>query len=361
MDEGHDPHSGIPPEDKFPRVNTNIQFGIPIGGAENDVYKDYDTGLCTKIPKEIGYVWQEMSEAISRKDIDILEKYGIPFVPTIVSNDTRVFCAGKEMSVPERMIQEPVELVRKTIMGIHDDKTVSRMRAVLSKRLEKPIRLFRKLYENIVGLELIDLAKYILRKEKFVFGKRMVVKYRLIQPIFEPSHAMTFGDLVQEKKYVDLVYKCISKSEEMLKNPDEQRGLDLLGGKAFRLILPAINPFCKAMRAEISNLLVADGEIRVKQPWKGVPEGGVIAEKGDAMLVDTGLYKLAPKPGFLSWLKLKILKSIQEFQNGALWSIVESFGEHEVPKERFKSIPRKIAHFLFGIALPKMRRGAEEK
>lgn len=339
---------------------TLVVSGKRVGGAEHHVIIDHDAVSVIKFPKPLGLLWQEMDADIIREDIRILLRHGLPLLPTRVLNNPRVSYPEKA-NLPRSFFQWPAETARRILMGFHDNESIAAFREALHRRLEKPIQFFRELYTNIIGWEIIDMIKDFMRTRREARKTRKSVKYILKQPLYEPAHPMTFGDLMRERTYRDLVYQCICASEAMLKNPDEQRGLDLLGGKALKLIPPAINPFCKAMRAEVSNLMVANGRITTKERWESfdLPDG-VIAEEGDVRLIDTGLYHLAPKPGFLSWLKIKILRSIQEFQNGALWSIVDFFGEHEVSKERFNSIPRKIARFLFGIALPKMQRGAEE-
>ncbi|MBN1258202.1 hypothetical protein JXA05_00385 [Candidatus Peregrinibacteria bacterium] len=339
---------------------TLVVDGKRVGGTEHHVMIDWEKRIVRKFPKPLGLLFQEMDPETIKENPVILRRHNLPILPTRIRWNPRVSYPERVPFV-QRVVQGPTEMARRIVMGFHNQKNVAAFREALHRKFEKPIGFFRRLYTRTVGWEIIDMVKDFMNTERLAKKTRKAVKYILEQPLFEPAHPMTFGDLAGNRSYRDLVYRCISESEDILKNPEEQRGLDLLGGKAFKLVFPALNPFCKAMRAEISNLMVADEQIKTEHHWGGfdLPDG-VLAEKGDAVLIDTGMYKLAPKPGVLSWLKIKILKNIQEFQNGALWSIVESFGEHEVAEDRFNSIPRKIARFLFGIALPKMKRGAEQ-
>ncbi|MFH0820524.1 MAG: hypothetical protein V1908_02000 [Candidatus Peregrinibacteria bacterium] len=349
------PSDGLKPE------TTLVISGKRFGGAEHHVIIDEERRVAWKFPKPLGLLWQEMDAATVRENIEILLRYLLPILPTRVQENPRV-SYSEEPNLPRQIVQWPAETVRRIVMGFHDEESIAAFREALHHKLEKPIHFFRELYTHVVGWEIINVVTDFMHTRREARKTRKSVNYVLKQPLFEPAHPMTFGDLMRCRKYRDLVYRCVCASEEMLQDSEEQRGVDLLGGKSFILILHTLNPFCRAMRAEVSNLMVADERITTEEDWgEDFPlSDGVVAEAGEVRLIDTGLYKLAPKPGFLSWLKIKILKNIQEFQNGALWSIVDSFGEQEVSKERFNSVPRKIARFLFGIALPKMRRGAEE-
>ncbi len=303
-----------------------------------------------------------MNPATVREDIAILKRHGIPLIPTTLLEAQRVSYAEETRRFYRRVFEGSVEAGRSSVMRVHDHPLLVRARQIMAQKLERPIAHFRKLYTHVVGREFIDVVADFMRTERFSFMTRKRTQYVLEQPLFAPSHPLTYGDLLNNPVYRELLLRCIVEGEAMLSDPKEQRGLDLLGGKAFKLVPGALKPWQTHMYAEVSNLMVAEADVSTPHEWKGFePSTGIFAKKGDVRLVDSGLFKLATEPGILGKVKTAFLRTVQDFQNGALWALLETFEDYTVPEEHFKTLPRKIARWLMKRAATKMRAYAKRE
>jgi hypothetical protein len=192
----------------------------------------------------------------------------------------------------------------------------------------------------------------------------------LEQPLLRPSHAILYRDLMNFEKIRAFLLETVRKGEAMYHEKD--LGLDLLGGKAFFLAFPALNPLKKKMEAEVSNLLIADQNIQTPEAWIQNDrrkirslvvsafdrrKGTTIAKEGEIRLCDVRLFDFDRGPGFYGRNLTLLLRQIHQTQYAALWSLLESFGIK--PEIKFETRFQQLARMLIQQATPKMRAFAE--
>lgn len=188
-------------------------------------------------------------------------------------------------------------------------------------------------------------------------GSRRRFTYILQQPLFENSHPLTYADLLDFRQHREKLFEIVSAGQQIRRKFN--LGLDLLGGKALTLIPNALNPMVPSMEGAISNLLVADEEIRTTCAWPddGVKIGEVIAKKGDLVQCDTRMYDFN-REGITGEMTKMLLLKLQDAQDSALWTILESLGY--VGNFDFqKTISRRMSRAAIMRAVPKMIRHAE--
>lgn len=189
-------------------------------------------------------------------------------------------------------------------------------------------------------------------------GTRELVSYLMEQQFYEDSHEMSYADMAHRKKHRDAVHDFACMGLDLRRR--QGLGLDMLGGKAFKMIWPAINPRVKAMNAEISNLLVADRPITATKDWPDfdVRHGEVVAREGDVQHCDTRLFDFDHGKGIRGRLLRCLLLKDQEVQDTVIWTLLESFGYQRKFNTEKNGLRRQI-RALFLHALPKMQAYAE--
>ena len=187
---------------------------------------------------------------------------------------------------------------------------------------------------------------------------RTRVEYVLEQPLYADSHEMTYGDLLHNKKHLQKLLELARIGQDIRAKKD--LGLDILGGKAIKLVPSALNPRVKAMPAQIGNLLVADSTITATRDWPkfGIKKGGIIANDGDVRHCDPRLYDFNGRGGLRGKILHCLLLKFQDVQDTVLWSILASFdikSEFDLEMTRLRRLVRRLVEH----ATPKMRAYAE--
>lgn len=261
-----------------------------------------------------------------------------------------------------------IELIGERKSGAEHYVWLDKARGVVRKIPSKFGTLWQKMHPDFAERDLKVLrdnnvplvpTEVLPEAEVFLAGEtRSRVDYVLEQPLYEASHSMTFGDMLHNDKYRDELLEFTRKGMEIRKK--EGLGLDLLGGKAFKLVGPALNPMVSSMPAEIANLLVADGTITVNRDWSdyGIAKGDVIAREGDVKQCDTRLFDFDREGGFRNKLLRCLLLKNQDVQDTTLWTLLESFGK-KAEFDREKTRLRRMVRRLVEHAIPKMRTYAE--
>jgi len=207
------------------------------------------------------------------------------------------------------------------------------------------------------GIPVVPTEVYRNAEVIFAEQDRARVKYVLEQPLYESSHPLTYSDLTHNQSYRKQLLEIMRIGKEI--RAKYNLGLDLLGGKIFKLLGPVLNPFKKSVPAEINNLLVADNEITTSRDWSefGIRKGDLIAQPGEIKLCDTRMYDF-DHPGLKGAGVRRLLMAAQDAQDCANWSVLESFGlkaEFDFERTRFTRLTR----YIMKIALPKMQAYAE--
>ncbi len=312
--------------------------GERISGAEHHVWLDHEAGMVYKIPSKLGRAWQNMTYTDARKDHRTLKKYGIPMVPTRIHPSMTVTYTG----------------------GMRD----------------------------VLGLGVTDLAvdkanlQDILVQQKGLRFRKQV-QYVMEQPLDSPSHPMTYGELLQSACCRDKLLDLVDRWEMVYKK--EGLGMDLLGGKSYELIGPALDPRVKSMPAEVSNLLVSDTTIDSPRSWPEfkLKRGQPFVEAEDALLCDIRMVPMETGKGWTDifpnigedWVKgfrrvpqeaiklwynqnlAKLLAKNIDFQRATLWAVLETVGVDEdviKPGQRFDTGFKRFVRALVHHAAPKM-------
>lgn len=270
-------------------------IGKRVSGAEHHVWMDEMRKLAHKIPNSLGQLWQKMDLAHAQRDLEVLQDYEVPIVPTRLHGEVEV---------------------------VFVDKTRQNARVVLE------------------------------------------------QPLLEQSHPVFYRDLMYFEKIRAFLLEMVRKGEAIYKEKD--LGLDLLGGKAFKLVFPALNPFKQKMKAEVSNLLIADQVIKTPEAWRlddrrksqnlispGFErrKSNDIVTKGDIRLCDVRLFDFDRGEGWYGRNLVAVLRRIHEFQYATLWALLETFGVK--PEIDFETRLQLMVRHLVRHATPKMRAYAE--
>jgi len=260
-------------------------------GLEHHVWLNGKTGIVSKIPSELGQVWQNMTPDAVEKDLGIMDEFGIPIV------DTRVY--GPQT------------------VSFTDEASETRKQ-----------------------------AKYVLK-----------------QPFIDPAHTMTYADLLHFEKHRTALLELMHQSEA-IKN-ERGLGLDLLGGKGFDLIRPALDPRIKTMRADVGNLLVPEEDIQTNGSWAehAVRANGFVAKKGEALLCDTRLMPIGESGSCYERMLAPVMQKNRDFQDAALWATMEGLGVDQNvvrPDERFNTGFKRLVRKLALHAKPKMVAEAEK-
>ncbi|MBN2096549.1 hypothetical protein JW752_04110 [Candidatus Peregrinibacteria bacterium] len=285
-------------------------------GAEHRVWLDKARGLVRKIPSRFGRIWQKMHPDFAERDLSIMRDMEVPLVPTEIRPQV-------EVSYLKR--------VRRFVGSVFSHETAA----------SSPLGEDGKMVH--------EDASYVLE-----------------QPLFADSHSMTYADLLNNGRYLQELLDFARMGLEI--RAKTGLGFDLLGGKTFKLIGPALNPRVKAMPAEVANLLVADRPIMAQRDWPGynIKAGSVIAREGEVRQCDTRMYDLRGDKGifFCDTFREKatraILVKIQDLQDAVLWSVLRSLNkgiQDEFGLER--TAVRRMAKKLVEHATPKMIAGAE--
>jgi len=319
--------------------------GERISGAEHHVWLDDDAGMAYKIPSKFGRVWQNMTYADARKDRRILKKYGIPMVPTRIHPGMTVTYTGDMRDVLG--------------LGVTD-----------------------------LAVDKANLQDILVQQRGLRFRKK--VQYVMEQPLDIPSHPMTYGELMRDPCCRDKLLGLVDRWEMIYER--EGLGLDLLGGKSYKLIAPALDPRVKSMPAEVSNLLVSDAAIESPRSWPEfkLKRGQPFAEKGDALLCDIRMVPLETGKGWTDifpnigedWVKgfqrvpqeaiklwynqnlASLLAKNIDFQRATLWAVLETVGVDEdviKPGQRFDTGFKRFVRGLVHHAAPKMQTYANEQ
>ena len=319
--------------------------GERISGAEHHVWLDHEAGMVYKIPSKFGRVWQNMTYDDACTDYQLLQQYGIPLVPTRIHPEMAVTYIG----------------------GIKDISGLGITDWVIDKA---------------------NLQDILIQQRGLRFRKK--VRYVMEQPLDAPSHPMTYGEIRDNPCCREKLLDLVDRWERIYEK--EGRGLDLLGGKAYKLIGPALDPRVKSMPAEVSNLLISDADIKSPCTWSefDIEEGKPFAEKGDLLLCDTRMVPLetgkgwneifpnigedwveglqrVPKEAIKLWYNQNLAKLLAkniDFQRATLWSILESVGvDSDIikPDKRFDTGFKRFVHSLVQHAVPKMQAHADEQ
>lgn len=177
--------------------------------------------------------------------------------------------------------------------------------------------------------------------------QRFQVEYLLGQ-LYVPSHALSVAEVLGSQRRQDELKDLMCLSDQI--HQEEGRGVDLIGGKAWKLILPALSPLVTEMRAEIGNLLVADSAVYNTQ-------GEEVIQKGEVSLCDTRLFPF-DRPGISGLMLNKLLKDTHLLQSAVIWTLLQDCGQ-QADFDFQKSGVTRFAHWLMKKALPKIRRAAE--
>lgn len=263
-------------------------------GFEHHVWMDGETGIVSKIPSELGQVWQDMRPEAVERDLEIMKEFGIPTVLT----------------------------------RLYGPQTVSFMKET-----------------SPLADETRTQAKYVLK-----------------QPLINPSHALTYADLLHNQIYRDTLLELVQQGEDI--KSKYGLGLDLLGGQGFRLVGPALDPNVKVMRADVGNLLVADADIRTNGHWARHTKesAGLVASKGEALLCDTRLMPIGEVTGWKDRILAPLMRKNREFQEAALWAVLEGLEVNQRivrARDRFNTAFKRLVRKLTLHATPKMIAGAE--
>jgi len=207
------------------------------------------------------------------------------------------------------------------------------------------------------GVPIVPTELYPNAEVIYVGKTREHVSYVLKQPLYESSHPLTFSDLFHNWKYRQYLLDIMRMGNEIRKKYN--LGLDLVGGKAAKLLYPTLDPRRKTMPVEINNLLVADDTIVTTQDWPGcgVTKDEPIAQKGEVRMCDSRMYdfdRQGPKGDGIK----TILLAVQDAQDCANWSILKYFGlkaEFDFEKNHI----RRMIRYIMSLALPKMQAYAE--
>ncbi len=193
----------------------------------------------------------------------------------------------------------------------------------------------------------------------------------LEQPLLQPSHPIFYRDLMRFERIRNFLHDIVRKGEAIYQ--EEDLGLDLLGGKAFKLLFPALNPFRRKIPGEVRNLLVADQTIQMPDAWIQNDrrkiraaisphfdrrKSDTIAKEGDIRLCDVRLFDFDRGEGWYGRNLARTLRSIHEIQYATLWSILEGFGIK--PEIDFETRLQRMVRQLVQHATPKLRAYAEE-
>lgn len=267
--------------------------GARFTGFEHHVWMNSRTGIVTKIPSELGQVWQDMRPEAVERDLSIMQEFGVPTVRT---------------------------------------------------------RLF--------GPQTVSYSDNALISDE----TRTQAKYVLKQPLISPSHAMSYADLLHDQRHRDTLLELVLQGDAIKEKYG--LGLDLLGGQGFRLVGPALNPRIKAMRADVGNLLVADKIVSTNGDWTRQTRepSRPVAQKGEALLCDTRLMPIGEGNGWKDRLLAPIMRKNREFQDAALWAVLESLGVSQrivQARDRFNTTFKRLVRKLTLHATPKMIAGAE--
>ncbi len=292
--------------------------GERLSGFEHHVWLDRERGVVSKIPSKLGRVWQIMTPEAAEWELDVLKTFDIPIVPTEV--------------VRAQMVSY-TEKFRKAIgMG-------------LSERVV-----------NKADLE----AHYFSEKDReSYFEVRKKVRYVLRQPLIEPSHAMNYGDLLHNEALRAFILELMQKGEQI--REDYCLGLDMLGGKAYKLFLHAAAPFKRKMKGDISNLLIPGENILLNENGSGESEkpNRLIAEKDKPVLCDVRLMPVGDAKGCYRKTLTPLIKKNFDLQYAALWSLLEDLGVDpnmiQVDKRFNTRFKRFVRWFYHRYGSPKMR------
>ena len=222
---------------------------------------------------------------------------------------------------------------------------------------------------NEFGVPTVETRVYGPQTVSYVEGvngsaseTRTRAKYVLEQPFINPSHTMTYADLLHNQAYRNALLELVQQGEGI--KSKYRLGLDLLGGKSFELIGPALDPRIKTMHADVANLLVPEADIYTNGHWsRHTKESAcLVATKGEALLCDTRLMPIGEAQGWKDRLLAPLMRKNREFQDAALWAVLESLEVNQKivrAKERFDTSFKRLVRKLTLHATPKMIASAE--
>ena len=264
--------------------------------------------------------------------------------------------------------ENPLELNGERVSGAEHHVWLDKARGLVRKIPSKFGALWQKMHPDFAERDLeimmaqgVPLVPTIVRREAdvCVVGQtRSRVNYVLEQPLCNDSHSMTYADMLHSDRYRNELLEFARKGREI--RTKNGLGFDLLGGKALKLIGPALNPFRKKMPAEVANLLVADSDIVAQKDWPtfNLEAGDVIAREGEVRQCDTRMYDFERDNRLSERAIRSILLKIQDLQDAVVWALLRTFGykdEFGLDKTRFRRMARKLVEH----ARPKMIAHAE--
>lgn len=208
------------------------------------------------------------------------------------------------------------------------------------------------------GISVIPTEIYPEAEVEIAGKTRSRVSYLMEQQFYENADELSFADMAHYQKYRDVVYELACIGLEMRRC--QGLGLDMMGGKAFTLIWPALNPMEDEMDPRISNLLKASSDVRATKDWPefGIKQGEIVAREGEVQHCDTRLFDFDHGKGLRGRLLRCLLLRDQEVQDTAIWTLLESFG-YKLKFNTEKNFLRRRIRDLFLHALPKMQAYAE--
>ena len=311
-------------------------------GTEHLVWMDEKRGIAGKIASLLGAAWKSMDPKVIREDIQDLIERGFPVIPTEILEGLTASYVEEFRNSITRNFSGAVHLGRRFVNWGHNLNPSKFIREKSVEHFGWQIEQAKYLGRKLVGKEIPQVIANFFKREKESFITRQRAVYVMLQQLMNPSHELDYNDIYNSRYYQDdkysghdygkEIFDMTLEGEDMLQKKEMPKGLDLLGGQAFKFVWPAFNPFQKTMNGVVANLLVADDDIYAKREWKdfGIKEGDLIAAKGDVKLIDPGILRLGKKDGILGFFRLKIMRTIQEIQSGCLWGIVDSMKDDEI-------------------------------
>ncbi len=136
----------------------------------------------------------------------------------------------------------------------------------------------------------------------------------------------------------------------------DSRGLDIVGGQLLGEFGAVLNPRKKTLNPSISNLKLPDADIhsKIEMSKCGVEVGDVIAREGKLTQIDTRLYNLDDRRGYIR----AILLRFQDAQDATISTLLKKFG-FETGFNCDANRLRRMVRYLVERAFPKMQAYAD--
>jgi hypothetical protein len=219
--------------------------------------------LAHKIPHSLGRFWQKMDVRHAKRDLRVLQEYGIPVVPTRLRGETSLLFEDQTVQDTELVLEQP--LLQPSHPVLYRELMHSEIvRQLVLDILRKGEAIYR---EKDLGLDLMG-------------GKAYMLPFLALNPFTRKMNAEVSNLLVADQ--------TIETPEAWIQND----------------------------RRRLSSVIT---------PLYDRRKGDTIVRKGDIRLCDVRLFDF-DRDGLSGYGVALALRRIREVQYAALWSILENFG-----------------------------------